>query len=318
MSEPFNLFASTTPPADELFFKRGDDNDRRLGELVPREAAAYASAEVVILGCPQDEGVRRNHGRPGAAAGPTEIRRAFYRLSPLGLDPQSLFDIGDTRVQATLEETHSLHFQIVRQLLSAGKQVIVLGGGNDISYPDCCALAEVAPELLAFNVDAHFDVRADSVRNSGTPYRQLLEEKIVSPEYFYEMGYQPAVNSPVYHEYLQSRGVVCLTLDALRVAGIADIFREVLNEKPQAAIFWGFDLDAVRAADAPGVSAPSPLGLTADEFCSLTSLAGSMSETRIVEFTEVNPSFDRDNQTSKLVAHGIHHLLAARTQVLHR
>jgi arginase family enzyme len=30
--------------------------------------------------------------------------------------------------------------------------------------------------VLALNVDAHFDVRADSPRNSGTPYRQLLEE----------------------------------------------------------------------------------------------------------------------------------------------
>lgn len=318
MSEPFNLFASTTPPAEELFLNRGDDNDRRIDELIPREEAGYASAEVVILGCPQDEGVRRNRGRPGAAAGPTEIRRAFYRLSPLGLDPQLLFDIGDTQIQTTLEETHSVHGQIVKQLLSDGKQVIVLGGGNDISYPDCCALAAVVPEPLVFNVDAHFDVRADSVRNSGTPYRQLLEEKIVSTEYFYEMGYQPAVNSPVYHEYLQRCGVACLTLDELRAAGIADVFREVLNERSHDGIFWGFDLDAVRAADAPGVSAPSPLGLTADEFCLLTRLAGSMSKTRIVEFTEVNPSFDRDNQTSKLVAHGIHHFLSGRTQARHR
>src|SRR5688572_23523424 len=36
----------------------------------------------VLVGFPQDEGVRRNGGRPGAAQAPGEVRRWLYRLTP--------------------------------------------------------------------------------------------------------------------------------------------------------------------------------------------------------------------------------------------
>ena len=44
--------------------------------------------------------------------------------------------------------------------------------------------------VLAFNVDAHFDVRADTPRNSGTPYRELLEGGHVEPQRLHQIGSQ--------------------------------------------------------------------------------------------------------------------------------
>ena len=61
------LLFSSTRPAEELFFRRNDPNDVRLGEIVGKAARDYESARIVILGCPQDEGVKRNGGREGAA-----------------------------------------------------------------------------------------------------------------------------------------------------------------------------------------------------------------------------------------------------------
>jgi hypothetical protein len=71
------------PPPVEVFYQRNDPNDQRLGETVQVDAAAYDSAHVVILGCPQDEGVRRNKGRLGSAHAPDAIRGALYRLVAL-------------------------------------------------------------------------------------------------------------------------------------------------------------------------------------------------------------------------------------------
>jgi len=65
-------------------------------------------------------------------------------------------------------------------------------------------------------------------------------------------------------------------------------------------------MDAVRSADAPGTSAASPLGLRAGEFITLVKYAASLANTKIIEFTEVNPKFDIDNRTTKLVAIGMH------------
>ncbi len=302
---------NTKRPDPSLFFKRGDPHDVRLGELVRSDEAAYGGAQIVILGCPQDEGVRRNHGRPGAALAPDEIRRCLYRLTVATLEDLLITDLGNTAIQATLEETHARHQAVVQQILRDGKTLVTLGGGNDISYPDCAALAQVATDVLAFNVDAHFDVRADVPRNSGTPYRQLIEEGYIRPDRFYEMGHQPFANSPVYAHYLRERGVHVFSLAELRRIGLVQAFHGALETAAQA-IFWGLDLDAVRAADAPGVSAPTPIGLTGDELCQIATLAGADPRTRIIEFSEVNPQFDIDRRTCRLTATAIWHFLAER------
>jgi formiminoglutamase len=302
-----------TQPADPaLFFsRRGDDSDQRLGDRANRGAGVYESARVALLGCPQDEGVRRNGGRPGAAQGPAEIRRALYKMTANGLDGLGLFDAGDVIPSATLEETHAAHEQAVGRLLADGKKVIVLGGGNDISYPDCRALAAAAPDVLAFNIDAHLDVRPDQPRNSGTPYRQLLEEGVLKPQRFFELGSQPFCTSGAHAQYLKDKRAHLVPLDALRAKGAARVVRRALREADKAnAVFWGFDLDVVNAAEAPGVSAPNPLGMTGAELCELAALAGAEPRTRIVEFTEMNPAFDVDGRTARLTAAAIWHYLA--------
>ena len=62
-----DIFEMTTRPDREVFFTRHDPHDPRLGEIVQSEPEHYSSADIVIVGCPQDEGVRRNGGRVGAA-----------------------------------------------------------------------------------------------------------------------------------------------------------------------------------------------------------------------------------------------------------
>ena len=308
-----DIFEKTTRPKSDLFFSRNDKNDPRLGEIVGRDQNNYAAANLVILGCPQDEGVRRNNGRPGAEHGPAAIREQFYKLTPFNIK-QKIFDVGDVKIGSSLEETHETHFEIVSQLLRDGKRIIVLGGGNDISYPDGCAMAEVfGPEWwIGINIDSHLDVRVAEQRNSGTPYRQLLEEGRLLPQYFYEVAFQTHFCSPVYYDYIRSLGVNRISLELLRSRAEADLeLKESIKQKfighsSSLNTFFGFDLDAVRSADAPGTSAPSPLGLRNSEFIQLVKYAASLANTKIIEFSEVAPKYDSDSRTSKLVAIAMH------------
>ena len=307
------IFEQTTRPDPQLFFSRNDPNDPRLGEIVGREEKDYAASEIVILGCPQDEGVRRNNGRVGAAEAPDAIRQQFYRLTTFNFK-KKVFDLGNVRIGASLEDTHDTMTAIVKQILQDGKRIIILGGGNDISYADGRAMAEVfGPECwIGVNIDSHLDVRIAEQRNSGTPYRQLLEEKLLLPTYFYEVGFQTHFCSPVYYEYIRSLGVHRISLELLRSRAEADVeLKEMIREKfighsSSLNTFFGFDMDAVRSADAPGTSAPSPLGLRNGEFIQLVKYAASLANTKIIEFTEVNPVYDVDNRTTKLVAIGMH------------
>jgi len=308
-----NIFEQTTRPDRKLFFTRNDRNDPRMGEIVHSDPEHYASADIVILGCPQDEGVRRIDGRVGAAEAPEAIREQFYRLTTMNIK-RTIFDLGDIIIGSTLEETHENHAAVVGQILRDGKRVIVLGGGNDISYPDGLAMAEVfGPEWwIGVNIDSHLDVRIAEERNSGTQFRQLLEGKHLLPTYFYEVGFQSHFCSPVYYDYIRSLGVHRISLELLRSRTEADLeLKEQIRNKfighsSSLNTFFSFDIDAVRSADAPGTSAPSPLGIRAGEFIQLVKYAASLANTKIIEFTEVNPKYDVDDRTSKLVAIGMH------------
>lgn len=310
MNDTFDL---TIRPSENLFFHRGDKNDPRLGEIVHRNQDHYQAAEIVIVGCPQDEGVRRNGGRVGAAEAPDAIRSQFYKLTTFNIK-RKIFDLGNVKIGGSLEETHDTHAAVVAQILRDGKRIIVLGGGNDISYPDGVAMAEVfGPEWwIGVNIDAHLDVRLADERNSGTPYRQLLDEGHLKPTYFYEAGYQTHLTSPIYYEYIRSLGVNRISLEILRSRAEADLeLKEQIRSKfighsSSLNTFFGFDMDVVRMADAPGTSAPSPLGLRAGEFIQLVKYAASLANTKIIEFSEVNPKYDVDDRTTKLVAIGMH------------
>lgn len=312
-----DIFEQTTRPDPRLFFSRGDKNDPRMGEIVSADPEYYGSADIVILGCPQDEGVTRNNGRVGAAKAPDKIREQFYRLTPFNIK-KKIFDLGNVLVGGTLEETHDTQTATVQKLLRDGKRVIVLGGGNDISYPDGVAMAEVfGPEWwIGINIDAQLDVRIAEQRNSGTPYRQLLDGNHLLPKYFYEVAYQTHFASPVYYNYIRELGVNRISLELLRSHAEADvelkdqIRQKFIGHSSSLNTFFGFDMDAVRSADAPGTSAPSPLGLRAGEFIQLVKYAASLANTKIIEFSEVNPTYDVDDRTTKLVAIGMHRFCA--------
>lgn len=298
-----SIFNLTRPIDENLLYKRGDKNDIRLGEVVKTSQHDYDSSKVVLIGICQDEGVKRNKGRVGSAIAPIEIRRALYKLSSSEkLKALNIFDLGDILLKENLEECHQIQEELVHQILKHGKKIIVIGGGNDISYPDCKALSRVFPDPLVFNLDSHYDVRSEYVRNSGTPYRMLIDEEIILPESFYEIGIKKYFSSETYFNFLNDKKANILFYDDIRNKPIADLFTDLLPKKNNEAIFWGFDMDSVRASDAPGVSAPSPTGFNADDAIDVALIAGRDERSKIFEISEVNPLYDIDGRTTKLAA----------------
>ncbi len=305
-----DIFNLTARPNEDLFYKRNDPEDIRLGEKVSFKTEDYHDSAIVILGSPQDEGVIRNKGREGARYAPDKIREAFYKLSlSKKIESLKIFDIGNIKIENNLEEIHEKQEEVIYQLLKENKKIIILGGGNDISYPDCKALSRLNNNLLAFNIDSHFDVRSDKTRNSGTSYRMLLDENLVKPKNFYEIGIKQFSSSIVHKNYVLTKGSHIFYYDEIKNKRIKKLLKEILMKKKNKLLFWGFDMDAVNASDAPGVSAPNPAGLSIDEALLISEIAAHDKRTKIFEISEVNPKFDLDNKTSKLAAVMIWHFL---------
>ncbi|MBU2512657.1 formimidoylglutamase [bacterium] len=297
------LFSLTTRPNPDLFFRSKDPNDYRLGAVAEHKIESYQKSRFVIVSCSQDEGINRNSGRIGAAKGPAAIRQAFYKLAaPEKMETGDLFDLGDTAFDDSLEKIHQRHYQIVESLLRDGKKIIVLGGGNDLSYPDCKAHQQVFPKTAAVNIDAHLDIRKNLLANSGTPYRQLIDENIIEPHRFYEIGIQKHANSKVYLNHAHRIGINIITLDDIQQAFINNDIDTRLNQLRSESLFIGLDMDSIRASDAPGVSAPSPIGLSGEQAVFLLRYLIGKNRVNLLEITEMNPIYDLDSRTAKLAA----------------
>jgi formimidoylglutamase len=314
-----DIFDLTKRPNEEVFFRSPFEDDPRLGGKVSPRPEDYEKSEIVIVGCPQDEGIVRAGWRKGASLAPDAIRKQFYKLTTFGIE-KAIFDLGDVIIGPTLEYTHERLREVAVSVLQAGKRLLILGGGGDISYASGLAMAEAYGDenWIAVNIDGHLDVRKAAERTSETQIRMLLDEGRLSPEYLYEAGYQTHHTSPVHYEYIRNLGVNRISLEQLRSRAEADlelkeqIRRKLVHHSSSLNVFFSFDMDAVRSSDAPGVTTPSPLGLRAGEFIQLVKFAGSLANTRIVEFTDVSPEYDFDDRTTKLVAIAMHRICTAK------
>ena len=309
-------------PADPgLFFSKGDPHDPRLGEVVrrlggPQDAPLLEGADAALLGVPEDRGILANKGREGARLGPRAIRKAFYRLTP-GFNPflsdLKLVDLGDIRTQGrTLEEVHEDLASVVGEVAALGVVPLVLGGGHDLAYPDllglCTGLKLGEGQLGVINVDQHLDVRDLSFGGitSGTPFYRALEELPGRPlrgENFVEYGVQESHNSPYYYNWLMERRATILTLGEVQGRPIETFLKSLqLAGRGPRVLTVSVDIDAVRSTDAPGASAGSPNGLSAQDVAKIAHLAGRTERVRLLDILETCPPLDQDGRTASLAA----------------
>lgn len=318
------MFSHLTRPDAALFFSRNDSDDPRLGDLARRDPDEFpGNARVVLVGVPQDIGVRRNGGRPGAAGAPDAIRTMLYRLTPYdaetgGSIPDGfLFDAGDIYCYDDLEDIHARLEDVVRHICGMGLIPLVLGGGHDVTYAAASGVHASRGVLGLINVDAHLDVRPPvPQRNSGTSFRALIEAGKIEPQRFIEFGIQPFANAARHVEWLKSRKGTIRTLESIRGNGLdnelATALRTVARES--GPFYATLDIDGVRSADAPGVSASLPDGFTAGELLAIARALGRDPNCVALDIAEVNPLFDIDSRTAKLAAHAAVRFIAGKAE----
>jgi formiminoglutamase len=313
-----------TDPA--LFFTRHDPEDPRLGEWVRPLAwdatleASLAEESTVIIGWPDDEGIRLNGGRPGAALAPSRIRKFLYRMTPDRGPNQNLFDGGDLDITmpGSLLERHAEARKSAIRVLRTGAKLITLGGGHDFGYPDAASFCEIIGEPqpgdrvstprykpLVLNFDAHLDVRPLDHRgpNSGSPFFRLLSE--FNSIDFVEIGIQRQCNSKMHERWLTDRGARIVSYDEMASASSYwDVLHDrvgdwVLKRRPA---FVSVDIDAFSSAIAPGCSQSWATGLDIGQFLFCFRALLARLDVVGLGLYEVSPELDSDDRTSKLAA----------------
>jgi formiminoglutamase len=281
-------------------------DDPRVGHLLARGLAGRHSARAVIMGFPTDEGVRRNGGRPGAAAAPNEIRRLLYRLTPDAANPQPFIDLlrhsidlGDLMTSSDLETDQQRLGAAVADVLAAGAFPIVLGGGHETAFGHFLGYVEAGLAVTLLNWDAHADVREPTQGrgHSGSPFRQALLHPSRLARGYVVAGLLPQSVAHAHTQFVRSHQGETVWRADLDPARVRTIYQKL--RKPVLA---SFDIDAVDQAFAPGVSAPAAGGMTPDLWLEAAYQAGRSPAVASFDLVETNPSFDRDHQTARLAA----------------
>jgi formiminoglutamase len=297
-------------------------DDPRLGERVAfwREGEPpLRPGRPVLIGFPQEEGVRRNQGRSGAAEAPSAIRHWLYRLTSwdaangvdlAGLD---LLDLGNVRSAGDLEESQQALAEVIAVLLAAGSVPIVLGGGHETAYGHYLGYVRAGRQTALVNFDAHLDVRPllDGRGHSGSPFRQALEHPTqpLRGDRYVVLGAQPFAVSRAHQAYVHEQGGIIHWASEL-TEELETIFRHECERLSRAGpVYVTLDADVVRQADVPGVSAPNPLGLCGRAIASCASAAGACPAVTSFDLVEINPVLDRDGQSARWAALVVWHFL---------
>jgi formiminoglutamase len=300
------------PPVD--FPKRPDDP--RLGEFIETWQGNIGRLRVgrpVLVGFPQDEGIRRNFGRPGTALAPNEIRAWLARLTPwdgasdTDLSTNPPLDAGNVKISGPLEETQSDLAEVIGGILAVDAIPVVLGGGHETAFGHYLGYVRAGRKVGIINLDAHFDVRPcmGTLGHSGSPFRQAMEQGThpLPGSHYVCLGAQPQSVSRDHLRYLQERGGRVVWADSLHKS-----LPQVLSAEIQrladigCKVYVTLDADVVHEAEVPAVSAPNPAGLSAASLLGCARLAGQSTHVASFELVEINPLLDRDSQSARWAA----------------
>ncbi len=170
------------------------------------EQLQQSSAKFVLLGIPEDIGIKGNYGIGGADTNWLPFLSSFLNVQSndffTGEDVLLLghFDFGD--IKYLIENTaygqnelidayrHALHLideeveAIIKVIAAAKKIPIVIGGGQNNAYPIIKGVAKglhkseliQLAQINAINLDAHPDFRTTEGRHSGNGFRYANED----------------------------------------------------------------------------------------------------------------------------------------------
>lgn len=307
-------------PADmSLWTGRDDGNgkERWFQQIVPLGESQPPG--IALLGIASDEGVKRNHGRIGADAGPGAIRTYLANLSYSGSMP--LYDAGNLYCEhGDLEALQLEQEDKVCRLLELNHFPLIIGGGHEIAYGSFAGLEQYLSKnqkgdpIGIINLDAHLDLRHADRATSGTPFLQIADHcrQQEIPFHYLCLGVSDSANTETLFTTAHQLNVQYLRdeeLNSWQLEKINQQLKEFIQ--PCQAIYLSIDLDLLPAATAPGVSAPAARGVPQEivEWLLITIKQISGKRFKLADITEYNPEYDIDGRTARVAARLCHLLI---------
>jgi formiminoglutamase len=288
-----------------------------------------SACRFVLLGIPEDIGVRANLGRAGAA---TAVRPAFdsflnQQHNSL-LSASTVFVLGELEVEDLMQAAEMLNqrhdadlqalrnlvaqidkrlTEVIRRIVSLKKIPLVVGGGHNNAYGNIRGAAEaIGKGLHVINCDPHLDFRAREGRHSGNGFSYAFEEKFL--ERYAVLGMHEQYNNQTSIKEFQMQG------DRLYYCSYERIFvRAQLSYSAALAQCLSFvrnsdcgveiDLDAITNVPSSAKTSSGISPVEARQFAYRSGYELKASYFHVAEGAPVLSHIKADNKTGKLIAY---------------
>lgn len=255
--------------------------------------------DMAIIGIEEDR-IALNKGTANA---PNEIRKHLYKLYKPDYDLK-IVDLGNLSVGKTVKDTYFALKDTVIFLRERKVIPVIIGGSQDLTYPIYDAYRKLDDYLDIVIVDSVFDL--------GNAKKELNSESYISKIAHIQNNKVFNLSVLAYQNYLVGKRLKDrmqkLLFDSYRLGAIQQNITEI-EPILRNAHFLSFDMRAIKQGDSPAHYSPSPNGLTAQEACQIAKYAGLSDKLNTFGLFEMNPLFDRDNQSAQLAAQIIWHYI---------
>ena len=269
--------------------------------LYQSNARSAFEADVVIVGVPDES---KSHAkRKGASRGPDSLRQAsnesgFFerngKLIPvcpiLGkIGNKLIFDYGNIP-RENLQK-------LITDLVANNKIPIVIGGDHSITSTVLQATGDIHGKLGLFYFDAH----PDFVSSTTDYYGSVLTDSSRWIDFSKSMLIGTRAAEPEELDNAESVGLEVITPIDVAKLGISQVANKLQAKGYNNKRYVSIDLDCADPAYAPGVSLPSPCGLSSIDLVYLVKLVVNSGIVGI-DIVELSPDFDLNNMTANLAA----------------
>ena len=248
--------------------------------------------QVAILGIPEDS----NAFIKGSKEAPDQIRSKLYQLKKINKNLR-IYDLGNIKNGGSVNDTYYAIRDVLLELMERDMISIILGGSQDLSRGVFLALEkqEGLHQILTIDSMLDFSGKVDVV-NSRNYLNQILDPAVRERFSFTNLGHQAYFVTDNQLQQLEKSYLESIRLGEAR--------KDIQQTEPliRDSEFISIDMGAVRHADAPGSSTPSPNGFYGNELCQITRYAGLSEQVTSLGFFEINPSSDMNGQTAHLAA----------------
>ncbi|PVW16375.1 formimidoylglutamase [Marixanthomonas spongiae] len=315
--------------------------EEKLGQAVTTvtnwDALKNSPSKYVLLGIPEDIGVRANHGKPGARDAWLTALQSFCNIQNNAFtQAENLIVLGEIDCKTQMEQAENIgqddpHYfeklgelvtqiddkvsKTIKQIVQANKIPIIIGGGHNNSFGNLKGTSQaIGKPINCVNFDAHTDFRALEHRHSGNGFSYAFEDGFLNKysifgihrNYTSKAVFETMDTNPKRIQYsIFEEIAISKKISFSKALQNAEAF---INTKTE---YFGVELD-LDAIEHMGSSAMTPSGFTLTEARKFIRYFSEKENCKYIHICEGAPSFSANpNQLGKAISYLISDCIAS-------